>query len=289
MLEQLTSLLGLLTAALTLSVEATNVTKVKSLAIDVVGRQSHVVRSEKRHPAAVERHNVPGLEEHGAVLGEMGSSFISESSADAIGAHVVAALQLAPPKSASVAQSQDNAPDAPTLLVNGNIYLRQPAHGDGKFKTREWYCDACELVAGRGKYSGDHQGCYTVDDFICAGGEHCLMKGDECYLGRVELPKGIQVTYFSGFSGAPSSGAWDNACVGRTNRGTTSDPSFSEVKGFVPRSPAVCAMKIELMAGYSCGSSSAMDWQKCSGRSGDSVAACPSLILMVAAVVLGFS
>jgi len=266
------SLLGLFVAVLAWSTEAKNVTVAKSLAIDPVGQaRPSVVRSERQHPVAVEPHTVPGIEPHAAALGEMGNSFISEAGADAIGARVVAALQPSPHKSgaASVMQSnksKDDPSPAPTVAVkSAKVFLRQPAEHKGEYKSREWFCDACKLVAGKGKLAGESTGCYTVDDFVCAGGEKCLMHESTCYFGRVELPQGIQVSYYSGFTGDPGAGAWDNACVGRTDRGTTTDPNFPELKGIVPKQkPEVCAMKFTLMEGYTCETAAgAEEWKKC--------------------------
>lgn len=286
-------LLGFFVTLLAWSAKAKNVTVAKSLAITAVGQpRSSVVRSERQHPAVVERHSMSGIEQHPAVFGEMGSSFISETSGDVIGAHVVAALQSMAPQKAShsVLQSKGEPKEKePTLGISGKIYLRQPAEHKGTYKTREWFCDACHMVAGKGKHGGSHTGCYTVEDFLCAGDEKCLMDGSSCYFGRVELPQGIQVTYYSGFTGDPSSGAWDNACEGRTDRGTTSDKSFPELKGMVPGSPAVCAMKFELMAGFSCeNAASEDDWKACGtdGHPPDSHASTCSSMLIVAAAVL---
>lgn len=295
MFVHLISFIDLFIAVFALPAEANNVTFVKSLAVDAIGRpRSQVVRSERQHPAAVQRHDDPGMELHPAALGEMGSSSISERSGDAIGAHVAAALKLVSQDAArSTLQSKGRASDdplAPTLSVTGKVYLRQPAEHQGTYKTREWFCDACHLVAGKGKYGGIHNGCYTVEDFTCDGGENCLMDGSSCYFGRVELPKGIQVTYYSGFTGDPKSGAWDNACVGRTERGTASDANWPELKGIVPG--AVCAMKFELMSGYTCESSSGEnDWKICGTEGhppGSHATSCSSTILAAAVVFLAF-
>lgn len=299
MFGQLNGLLGIILAVSAWSTKATNVTAAKSLAITAVGQpRSSVVRSE-RLPAVVERHIVSGLERQPAALGEIGSSFISEAGADVFGAHVVEALHPpAPGKgSHSVVQSKGKGkaqqdPAEPSMGVNGKIYLRQPAEHKGSYKTREWFCDACHMLAGKGKKGGDHTGCFTVNDFVCAGGEKCLMDGSSCYFGRVELPQGIQVTYYSGFSGEPDSGNWDDACVGHTDRGTTSDPTFPELKGMVPSSPAVCAMKFEIMSGFVCETPSGTeDWKDC-GTDGypppDSHAtACSSVVLAATVVMLG--
>lgn len=288
------SLLSLFVAVSAWPAEAKNVTAAKSLAITAVGQpRSTVVRSERQHPAAVERHTMSGIEQHPIAFGEMGSSFISETGADVIGANVVEALQSTAPQEAShsVLQSKGE-PVEPTLGIKGKIYLRQPAEHKGHYKAREWFCDACHLLAGKGKHGGAHTGCYTVEDFMCAGGEKCLMDGAQCYFGRVELPQGIEVTYYSGFTGEPSSGAWDNACEGRTDRGKTSDPKFPELKGIVPSSPAVCAMKFQLMTGFSCeNTASADDWKAC-GTEGHPPKShahpCSSVILVAAAVMYAF-
>lgn len=301
MIGQPISLLGVFVAVSVWSAEAKNVTVAKSLAINAVGRpRPSVVRSERQHPAAIERHSAPGLDMHPAALGELGSSFISETGADAIGAHVAEAFEPVPHKrtqsmlQSNISGEKRTKEDPPTLSIIGKIYLRQPPDHMGNYNAREWFCDACSLVAGTGQHGGSHKGCYTVQDFVCASGEKCLMDGASCYFGRVEVPQGIQVTYYSGFVGDPSSGAWDNACVGRTDRGTTSDPSFPELKGVVPRSPASCAMRFEQMPGYSCetGSAGENDWKGC-GTDGhappDSHAtAGSSLVLAAAAVMLAF-
>lgn len=277
---------------------AKNVTDAKSLTINAVGQaRSSVVRSE-RHPAPVERHSVPGIDQQmagvGASLGEAGSSFISQTGSDAIGVHVAAALQApaAGKGSQSAMQSKGKqTPAEPTMGVTGKIYLRQPAEHKGTYKTREWFCDACHLLAGKGKHGGDQVGCFTVQDFTCAGGEKCLMDGNTCYFGRVEVPQGIEVTYYSGFSGEPGTAAWDNACVGRTDRGTTSDPNFPELKGMVPSTPPVCAMKFALMTGFTCESASGeKDWAKCGSDDfpapNFATTTCSSSVLLATAVAL---
>lgn len=298
MLGQPISLIGLFVAVWIRSTEAINATVAESLAIDPVGRpRSSVVRSERQHLVAVEPHIVSGAGRYASALGEMGNSFISEAGAEALGARVAAVFQRTPhkPQKASVIQSnRSKDPDSPTLSVSGKIYLRQPAEHKGTYKTREWFCDACQMLAGKGKLGGETPGCYTVTDFVCAGGEQCLMDEKTCYFGRVELPQGVQVTYYSGFAGEPEAGGWDNACIGRTDRGTTSDPSFPELKGIVPTSgEPVCAMKFETVSGYTCDSAAgAEDWKSC-GTEGypppeSRATACSSLFLAAAAVLLSF-
>lgn len=295
MLAQLIGLLGLIVAISQWSAEAKNLTIAKSLAVDPVGRPHiSVVRSERQRPGDVEPHVFPGVELPPAALGEMGDSFISAAGAEAIGERLAAAFQPLPKHKASVVQSNrskaDQAPrESPTAAVTGQIYLRQPGEHKGHFKMREWYCDACKLITGRGKYGGDKQGCYTVTDFVCAGGEKCLMFENECYFGRVELPLGIKVTYYSDFTGDPNNGAWSNACVGRTDRGTTSDPTFSELKGLVPTSPPVCAMQFDLIDGYSCDKPPGKEeWKKCGTEEfpPQSHAAAGSSVFLAAMVVI---
>lgn len=169
-----------------------------------------------------------------AALGEQGDMAISGPSAAALGESLAESLQA-----------------VPKALVKGDIYFRQPSEQAGQYKAREWSCDACKLAYGKGNEQSKI-GCFTVADMKCSGGEYCLKQGTDCYFGKLEVPPGLKVTMYSGFS----DDTWSDACGSlKTKKASASTSTKTEMKTdlWFP-GDRICAFKVEVMSDFECDS-----------------------------------
>jgi len=77
--------------------------------------------------------------------------------------------------------------------VKGDIIIKQPSEEAGNYAYRNKTQSACNYVQG---YNGSGDGKWGVDQLYCFDGSRCLKWGNNAYVGRMTLPRGIKATTY---------------------------------------------------------------------------------------------
>jgi len=129
------------------------------------------------------------------------------------------------------------------LTPVGDIVIRQPTEEKGGYKVRSVTKRACDFVEG---YSKNWKGTWNLDQLRCSDSTRCLKWGDDSYVGRLHLPKGIKAVTYVDWElsevidtyGEPEGSSDVDFWNDNPSRGWEKD----RVKGF----------KFELLPGYTC-------------------------------------
>jgi len=78
-------------------------------------------------------------------------------------------------------------------LVDGYVTIKQTEEEAGNYAFRSLTDKACDLVKG---YHGDGEGLWGLDQLRCEDNSKCLKWGNNSYVGRLIIPKGIRVTSY---------------------------------------------------------------------------------------------
>jgi len=130
-------------------------------------------------------------------------------------------------------------------LRPGDIIIKQPSGNYGGYKKRFVKKNACEFVNEGG---GTRIGYWGLDQLRCSDFSLCLKWGDDSYVGRLHLPKGIKATTYSD---------WELTKKGPTYGDNDTDEDEYDFWNNNPyrgwEKDRVKGFKFELTQGYTCG------------------------------------